>query len=297
MPPSAVSNRPRFCCRASVNAPRSWPNSSLSSSCSGSAEQVMLTNARPRAVAVVVDRLGGQVLAGAGLAGQQHGGGRARGHARQQRLDLLHRRETADDRVEAVLLPLAAAQRPHFAPQLAGLERLLDEQRHFVEVERLVDVVVRAELHRLDGVLDRREGGHQDDQRLGRLLLDSAQHGQAVAVGQLEVEQHQIDALATLLERLGGRRRLEDGVALVASAARAATSAAALRRRRSGASRGARAQYIHGVSMPITVTDQLADLKRRARSRRHRRHHRRHAAASPTSTTSSARSPGIRARS
>ena len=32
--------------RASVNAPRSWPNSSLSSSVSGSAEQVMFMNGR-----------------------------------------------------------------------------------------------------------------------------------------------------------------------------------------------------------------------------------------------------------
>jgi len=31
-------------CRASVNAPRSCPNSSLSSNCSGSADAVMLTN-------------------------------------------------------------------------------------------------------------------------------------------------------------------------------------------------------------------------------------------------------------
>ena len=33
------------------------------------------------------------------------------------------------------------AKRPHLAPQLARLERLLDQQRHLVEVERLVDVV------------------------------------------------------------------------------------------------------------------------------------------------------------
>ena len=69
---------PRFCCRASVNAPRSWPNSSLSSSVSGSAEQVMFMNGRCRAIAVVVDHLGGEVLAGAALAGQQHRGRRAR---------------------------------------------------------------------------------------------------------------------------------------------------------------------------------------------------------------------------
>ena len=46
VPPSACSNSPRFCWRASVKAPRSWPNSSLSSSVSGIAEQVMFTNGR-----------------------------------------------------------------------------------------------------------------------------------------------------------------------------------------------------------------------------------------------------------
>jgi len=47
VPPSAVSSSPFFCRRASVKAPRSWPKSSLSSSCSGSAEQVMFMNGRP----------------------------------------------------------------------------------------------------------------------------------------------------------------------------------------------------------------------------------------------------------
>ncbi len=46
VPPSATSSSPFFWVLASVNAPRSWPNSSLSSSVSVSAEQVMLTNGR-----------------------------------------------------------------------------------------------------------------------------------------------------------------------------------------------------------------------------------------------------------
>ena len=50
-----------------------------------------------RPVAVVVNRLGGEVLAGAGLARQQHRGGAARRDTRQQRLDLLHDRRFADD--------------------------------------------------------------------------------------------------------------------------------------------------------------------------------------------------------
>ena len=125
--------------------------------------------------------------------------------------------------VEAVFLALAAAQRPDLAAQLARLERLLDEQRDLVEIERLVDVVIRAELHRLDGVLDRRERRHQDDQRLRRLLLDPAQHAQAVAVGQLEVEQDEVDA-DRALERLGGGPGLERCRSPPAGGARAATS-------------------------------------------------------------------------
>ncbi len=44
MPPSAISSLPFFCTIAPVNAPFSWPNSSLSSSVSASAAQLMATN-------------------------------------------------------------------------------------------------------------------------------------------------------------------------------------------------------------------------------------------------------------
>ena len=45
VPPSATSNRPRRSRSAPVNAPRTWPNSSLSSSGSGTALQLIATNA------------------------------------------------------------------------------------------------------------------------------------------------------------------------------------------------------------------------------------------------------------
>ncbi len=45
-PSSACSSRPRFCWRASVKAPRSCPNISDSSRCSGMADDVTLTNGR-----------------------------------------------------------------------------------------------------------------------------------------------------------------------------------------------------------------------------------------------------------
>ncbi len=44
VPRCAISNRPRLASRASVYAPASCPNSSLSTSCSGSEVQLTLTN-------------------------------------------------------------------------------------------------------------------------------------------------------------------------------------------------------------------------------------------------------------
>ena len=48
MPPSASSNFPRRAATAPVNAPRSWPNSSLSMSSAGTAAQLSFTNGPSR---------------------------------------------------------------------------------------------------------------------------------------------------------------------------------------------------------------------------------------------------------
>ncbi len=48
MPPSASSKRPRRCWVAPVNAPFSWPKSSLSTSSRGSAAQFTFTSGRSR---------------------------------------------------------------------------------------------------------------------------------------------------------------------------------------------------------------------------------------------------------
>ncbi len=47
VPPSLCSNRPTRCVMAPVNAPFSWPKSSLSSNCSGIAAQLIATKFRP----------------------------------------------------------------------------------------------------------------------------------------------------------------------------------------------------------------------------------------------------------
>ena len=74
VPPSAISNLPFFCRCAPVKAPRSWPNSSLSSRSREKPAQLIATNGLGRAIAPLVNRAGENFLAGAALAEQQHGG-------------------------------------------------------------------------------------------------------------------------------------------------------------------------------------------------------------------------------
>ena len=113
VPPSANSNRPFLSACAPVNAPRLCPNSSLSSSVSGSAPQFCATKARSLRAPGVVDGARHQVLAGARLAGEQHGGVGLRDLLHHVE-DALHRRARAEDLVEAVLAL-------HLAPQIEVL--------------------------------------------------------------------------------------------------------------------------------------------------------------------------------
>ena len=73
MPRSAISKRPAFFSVAPVNAPFSWPNSSLSISVSVSAAQLTATHGPFARRRRAVDRARDHLLAGAGLAAEQHG--------------------------------------------------------------------------------------------------------------------------------------------------------------------------------------------------------------------------------
>ena len=113
----------------------------------------------------------------------------------EQLLGGAHRRRLADDPVEGVAGRLLRLQALHLAAEAGRLERLPDEEKKLVEVDRLVEVVPGPPLHRLDGVLDGREGRDQDDERLRVPVADLPQHLEAVEVGEPEVEQDEIGAL------------------------------------------------------------------------------------------------------
>ena len=72
MPSWAASNRPSRARSAPVNAPRSWPNSSLSRSVSVKAAQLTATRGLEAAAAAAVNRAGYQFLAGPGLSSDEN---------------------------------------------------------------------------------------------------------------------------------------------------------------------------------------------------------------------------------
>ena len=136
----------------------------------------------------VVQRLGDQLLARPGLAGDQH-----RAHVRRK----------PAQRIEQLLHPRASADHPlalevHRDVRLDGEEALppahaVDDARQEafqpIEVERLLEIIQRAELHGLDGAVDRRLARHQDHLAFRIRGANRLDHVQAADVGHLEIHE------------------------------------------------------------------------------------------------------------
>ena len=169
MPPSARSNQPLRVAIAPVKLPRSWPKSSESTSSGGMAPQLTRMIGPAARAEPAVDRAGDDLLAGAGLAQDQHGGVGGR-HV----LDALH--HLAQARLDPRRCDVAAGGS---AVQQGAVLRL----GGFAEAFHLPNARVVAESGRKglgkaheERALRPREDGTrlhdrgQDIQRLGRLL-------------------------------------------------------------------------------------------------------------------------------
>ena len=164
---------------------------------------------------VRVNGAGDELFAGAALALNED-----RRSARRRLNDQVehapHRRAAPDDVVEvAVLLLDVLPQRAVFVDQAAALERVLDDDEHFVVLERLGDVVERAALHRGDGVLDRRVRRHHDDRQLVVQLLQRLERRHAVDAGHHHVDDGRVERdVAGELDAFLAAGRQPHGIAL-----------------------------------------------------------------------------------
>ena len=142
--------------------------------------------------AVLVDGLGDELLAGAGLAlDEQRGVGG--GDAFQPLDDVAHLAAVADHAFEAEFLVQPPVQFQVGPPQPRTVDGPLRGRAKLVNVQRLGQVVEGPFLHGLDGRRDRTEAGQQDDLGIGLGTLGPFEDLQAVDVVHLQIGENGVE--------------------------------------------------------------------------------------------------------
>jgi hypothetical protein len=167
-----------------------------------------------------VQRAGDELLAGAALAGDEDGRG-AGGDGADDLADRLHLRRAADHAgVGARVGELLGGRRgrgDRGARTIAGGDRLLDDLVDLIAVERLLEVVERAELDRLDRRVDAAVGRQQDHGQVRLVDRQRLQQADAVEVRHAQVGDHHVEGpLRRRLDAAESRRAVGLGVDLVA---------------------------------------------------------------------------------
>jgi hypothetical protein len=145
-----------------------------------------------------------QLLAGAALAEQKHGGRRRRHLSERVHhgAHLLAAAHQADERRVPLHGGDAGAQGTVLLEQGLALQGAADDRQHLAALGGLGDEVVGALAHGRDGVLHRAIGGHDDDVRLGLQRARRLEQGLAVHARHHQVgEHHMHGVLAQELER------------------------------------------------------------------------------------------------
>ena len=140
------------------------------------------------ALAKVVQRLGHQFLAGAGLAGDQDGEVGVH-QSRDDAVDLLHRRRAADDR-QLLLRQIGLARRGYGA--LAADERALDCRHQVADVEWFGQVFERTPLGGPNGGEQRVLRAHHDHGQARPQGADPRQQVERVLIRQGHVGDHDV---------------------------------------------------------------------------------------------------------
>ena len=139
-----------------------------------------------------MDRAGGQLLARAAFPFDKDRRVRARDRVdpSQDGADPLGH---ADDATLCLRLGQLAAKGLVLAGKVLVLQQLGQFQQEFLGREGLLDVIERAEFHRLDGRGHRPVGGHHDRRLVGESLLHVPQKRQPVLAGHAQIRQDNVE--------------------------------------------------------------------------------------------------------
>ncbi len=122
----------------------------------------------------LVNRLGDQLLAGAGLARNQDRGQRG-GRLLDDAVDGANAGAVADDAAEGARFTQLAAQVPHFPQCVLALDRLPEQDVEPLRIDRFVQVIVGPFLDRLDRGLDGALGRQEDEGDVRQLIFECPQ--------------------------------------------------------------------------------------------------------------------------
>ena len=139
-----------------------------------------------------MNRARGELLAGAGLAGDEHRARRGRDRLEQLR-EIAHDAAAPDQAVDAIPLFELRSQIRVLGSQPPLLERGVQDVQERVELERLGDEVGGPLLDGVDGVLHGAEAGDDDRDDLGVALERRFEDRAAVHAGQAEVRNDDVE--------------------------------------------------------------------------------------------------------
>ena len=137
---------------------------------------------------------GDELFAGAAFSADEHRGARRRDLGDQVK-KRKHFFAFADDVGEIEALFKRALELDVFFAEMAGFDGLRHLREEFVVGPRLGDVVERATLERGASHFNGTVGGDEDDREARITLANFAQQFEAIAIGQADVEQHQVERM------------------------------------------------------------------------------------------------------
>ena len=192
MPSCASSNRPARSAVAPVNAPAHVAEQLALEQLLGDGGAVDGGEALLAPRAHPVDGAGQHFLAGAALAGDEHGGVVAR-HPAGELEQVAHGAALADDQVARGAGAEAGAQHLDLAAELLALLGLPERHGDFVGAERLVEVVVGAFAHGGERAVLAAVRAHHDEQRLAAVGAVAPEEGHAVHLRHPHVAEHEVE--------------------------------------------------------------------------------------------------------